>query len=85
MGAAMPTKRRAAKGKAHRITRQAVEAFTAGDTLALHRALGLRPWQPSPLDADTPEPPAWAGTLWAEGWALARHLRGALEAGTPSP
>lgn len=80
----MPTKRRAAKGKAHRITRQAFEAFTAGDGLALHRALGLRPWQPSPLDADAPEPPAWAGPLWADGWRLAHHLRGKLEAMTPS-
>ena len=83
-GAAMPTKRRAVKGKANRITRQAIEAFAAGDGLALHRALGLRPWQPSPLDADAPEPPAWAGTLWADGWALAHDLRGNLEAMTPS-
>ena len=83
-GAAMPTKRRVAKGREHRITRAALEAFTAQDMLGLHRALGLRPWQPSPLDADTPEPPAWAGTLWADGWGLAHDLRGKLEAMTPS-
>jgi len=81
----MPFKRRAAKGRSHRITRQAVEAFTAGDMLALNRALGLRPWQPSPLDADTPEPPAWAGPgPWRDGWPLAHDLRGMLEAMTPS-
>lgn len=81
----MPIKRRAAKGRPHRITRQAVEAFTAGDMLALNRALGLRPWQPSPLDADTPEPPAWAGPgPWRDGWRLAHDLRGMLEAATPS-
>ena len=83
-GAAMPTKRRAAKGRNNRITGQAVEAFMDGDALGLHRALGLRPWQPSPLAADTPEPPAWAGTLWADGWGLAYDLRGKLEAMTPS-
>jgi hypothetical protein len=49
---------------------------------ALHRALGLRPWQPSPLDADTDEPPIWrgAGDLWAADWSLVRGLRLELKA-----
>jgi len=46
----------------------------------LHRALGLRPWQPSPLDADTDEP-IWRrpGDLWAADWLLLRGLRLELE------
>jgi len=77
----MPTKRRTAKGRTHRITRDALEAFTAGDVAGLHLALGLRPWQPSPLDADTPDPPAWAGPgPWRDSWPLALDLRGMLEA-----
>lgn len=79
----MPTKRRAAKGRAHRITREALDAFRAGDRLTLHYALGLRPWQPSPLDADTPVPPAWAALgPWRDSWALACDLRGKLHAAT---
>ena len=48
---------------------------------ALHRALGLRPWQPSPMDADTDEPPAWRSTvdLWAADWPLVHGLRLELE------
>lgn len=76
----MPTKRRAAKGRTHRITRDALAAFQAGDAIALHRALGLRPWQPSPLDAVTPEPPLdIRGGPWAESWPLAFDLRGKLD------
>lgn len=76
----MPTKRRAAKSRTHRITREALDAFRAGDKLTLHRALGLRPWQPSPLEADKPEPPCdMPGGPWAEAWPLAFDLRGKLE------
>ena len=71
---------RTPKARQHRITATALEAFEAGDWIALHRALGLRPWQPSPLDAATPEAPEWAGRLdaWREGWPLARELRAEL-------
>lgn len=77
----MPIKKRIAKGRAHRLTADATDAFGAGDVLALHAALGLRPWQPSPLDAGTPNPPAWAhpGTGWTAAWPLARELRLRLE------
>ena len=76
----MPTKRRTAKGRPHRITPEAVNAFRAGDWIALHRALGLRPWQPSPLEAFTPEPPPdMRGGPWADAWPLAFGLRGKLE------
>jgi hypothetical protein len=78
----MPIKRRLAKGITHRITPEAIAAFGAGDWMALHRALGLAPWQVSPLDTDTPLPPAWASqcsaTVWAGAWQTARDLRQAL-------
>lgn len=76
----MPMKRRLAKGRAHRLTTEANEAFRDGDDARLRAALGLRPWQPSPLEADTPEPPAWAGgSAWASEWPLAHDLRVKLE------
>ena len=81
----MPTKRRIAKGRDNRITPEAVAAFATGDWMELHRALGLKPWQPSPLDTDTPEPPPHAQKgPWAEAWPLAFDLRGKLEAMKPS-
>jgi len=52
----MPVKRRQTKAKEHKLTPEAVEAFRAGAWLDLHRALGLKPWQASPLDADAPSP-----------------------------
>jgi hypothetical protein len=48
----MPVKRRLHKGRPHRITDGAVEAWRAGDHMALHRALDLRPWETSPFDVD---------------------------------
>jgi hypothetical protein len=47
----------------------------------LRLALGLAPWQPSPLDTDTEEPPDWAGRgdSWREAWPLVRGLRLELE------
>ena len=63
----MPIKRRLSKGRAHRITPEAIAAFEAGDRMALHRALGLGPWMPSPLETDGPEPPTWSAprSAWA--------------------
>ncbi len=76
----MPVKARSAKARRHRITPEAVEAFVAGDRLALHRALDLRPWQPSPLATDADAPPAWSRPgPWHDAWALVRGLRLELE------
>lgn len=47
----MPIRRRRRKRHAHLITPDAIDAFVASDWHALHAALGLRPWQYSPLDA----------------------------------
>lgn len=75
----MPTKRRLSKIAAYRITDDAVLAFLRGDCAELGRALGLKPWQVSPLDAIEPGPPIWAhGTIWGDGWPLAREIREGL-------
>ena len=73
----MPVKARTGKTRRHRITPEAVEAFVARDRLALHRALDLRPWHPSPLDTDADAPPAWSrpGSPWHDAWTLVRGLR----------
>ena len=59
----MPVKRRAHKGRPHRVTPEAIDAFSAGDSSALHDALGLPPWVPSPLEVHPDEVSPWpAGT-----------------------
>lgn len=62
-----------------RITAEAVAAFRAGDWIGLHRALRLRPWEASPLDAAT-DTPIRGGQPYVDSWAQARELRLALEA-----
>ncbi len=77
----MPAKRRVAKTRSHRVTPAALEAFQGGKIVPLMRALGMRLWQVSPLEADGPEPPANASGADRESWALAWELRQELEAG----
>jgi hypothetical protein len=50
----MSTNRRTIRrgGKQGRITPEAIAAWQAADFTALHRALGLKPWEPSPLPAE---------------------------------
>lgn len=59
----------------------ALGAFEAGDQKALHCALCLSPWIPSPLIAESPYPPAWVtpGGSWAKDWQKAWELRQALQ------
>ena len=81
----MPVKRRGAKARPHRITPDAIAAFLAADFVALHRALDLALYEPSPLPqsvealgVDPDNPPRADGTAWAEAWpkvvALQREL-----------
>lgn len=72
----MPTRRRRRKRQEHAITPAAIAAFRAGDWMALHAALNLKPWQYSPLDA-TETRQAWEDH---KRHALALELRQALEA-----
>ncbi|QKC83950.1 hypothetical protein [Mesorhizobium sp. NZP2077] len=60
----------------------AVEAFRAGDRLALGQALDLKPWEPNPLDVDGPLAPDWArhdGTAWSQAWSASWEVRQQLE------
>ena len=77
----MPVKRRGSKARQHRVTPEAVEAFERGDWMGLHRALGLRPWQMSPLDVDPAEEPPndHGGNPYDKSWSLACELRAELE------
>ena len=62
-------------------------AYEAGDYLALHAALGLKPWEVSPLPMRiTPlgvtqgPPPAWAKEGgWFDSWAQAQELQRLLQ------
>ena len=84
----MPVKRRNSKARPNRITPESVEAFRAGDYMALHRALGLPPWHPSPLpdsvDAlgvNPKGPPDYrTGESWGEFWQQAVELQRELMA-----
>jgi hypothetical protein len=41
---------------------------------ALVCALGLKPWEASPVDVDE-EPCSWSGNLYADSWSRAQELR----------
>lgn len=75
----MPAKRTKAKQRQARITPEAVAAYRASDRVALHRALGLKPWEASPIDAtgDCPWSPGSAGE---RTWDKVVGLRAELEA-----
>ena len=61
-----------------RITPAAVDAFNNDEWLVLHRLLGLKPWEPSPLDVMSAEQDGWS-SIDAERWAEIRELRRQLE------
>ncbi|MER8644676.1 hypothetical protein [Mesorhizobium sp. M1252] len=83
----MPVKRRKDKSRAFKITEAAIDAYRARDFRALHQALGLRPWEMSPLP-DTPlgcnpaNPPAETErtNLFAQSFQQALELQRELEA-----
>ena len=77
----MPVKRRIQKNRPHRITPEAIAAWEAGDFDALHCALGLRPWERSPLPrtltalgVDQGPPPEWENPQTST-WAMAQNLQ----------
>ncbi len=73
----MPVKARRHKIRNHRITPEAVDAFRSADELTLHRALGLKPWEASPLDRNNPY---LVGSPYSISWEKSRELRTELEA-----
>jgi hypothetical protein len=71
----MPTKRTRRAPRQHGLRAAAIEAWQAGDHLALHRALGLLPWEASPIEAHG-TPPAWAAAMpYGQSWPRAAELR----------
>ncbi len=77
----MPTKRsRIPRPLARQISAAAIAAYRANDWLQLHRELGLRPWEASPLDVRADDPPVPETNAWAASWPQAVELRKALEA-----
>lgn len=86
----MPLKRRAGKSRVHKVTAEAIEAWRAGDYSRLHMALGLRPWEMSPLPEDLtalgvgPEKPGYDDG-WSASWAQARELQLLLLKEAPAP
>jgi hypothetical protein len=86
----MPTKRTPLKRSHRRITQAAIEAWKACDYSGLHQALGLRPWEMSPLPEElTPlgcsaEPPTLnknrLGDMWCASWHQAKELQRELMA-----
>lgn len=82
----MPTKRTPRnRNVKRRITPAAIEAFRANDFKSLHHALGLRPWEMSPLPRDIeplgcdPERPPNSGTtLFDQSFERAVELQRAL-------
>jgi hypothetical protein len=76
----MPVKRRKSKHRAFQLTPDVFVAFEAGDYCALHRALGLKPWQPSPLDTDLEGPPPYGGPelCWNQARPLVLEIRRAI-------
>jgi hypothetical protein len=82
----MPTKRRRLANRQVGIPPAALEAWRVGDFHKLNRALGIRPWQPSPFDVTSREPPASAPVntpfydAWPHAWALREAL---LQHGPP--
>ena len=83
----MPVKKRTAKGRPHRITGEAVEAYRQGDYMRLHRALGLMPWECSPLPVEVdglgvdqgPRPSYYDER---HGWEQSQELQRELEKAT---
>ena len=75
----MTTKRIPINRPRHRISPGAIACYQAGDDRALHAALGLRPWEVSPLRVDQGSAPG-GPTAWAASWPQAQHLQRELEA-----
>ena len=79
----MPTRRNALKHSAKlRVSRAAIDAWQRGDFLALHRALGLMPWQESPfpqeiepLGVHQGPPPDYYDERGRADWAQAQALQ----------
>lgn len=75
----MATKRAKRRRPQHvRVAPAAVRHFIRGERLELHRELGLKPWQASPLDV-RPATDTESRTAWGQSLDKAREFREELE------
>jgi hypothetical protein len=74
----MPAKRVKSKAR-NRITPEALEAYRQGEWLLLHRYLGLKPWEASPLDAQPGVNNGPISGVYERTIPQARQLRAELE------
>ena len=72
-------RKRTTRNLAQRVTAKAIAAFTAGDSVTLHREMRLPPWQLSPLDTEDGPCPYAVRTAGANTWADSVALRKELE------
>ena len=74
----MPAKRRQPKTRPNSITPEAIAAFRNRDSVALRRALGLKPWEANPLDVERADAelgiPSPYGDSVPKGLALRKQL-----------
>jgi hypothetical protein len=75
---AVTTKRIPINRPRHRISPEAIAAYEAGDDRALDAALGLRPWEVSPLRVDQGPGPG-GPTAWAASWPKAQQVQREIE------
>jgi hypothetical protein len=62
------------------LTADAIEAFKAGDRQRLHKALGLKLWDVSPLEVSPGEECFYpSGATGALGWRRITEIRRALD------
>jgi hypothetical protein len=76
----MPQRRRISKAKRLRITPDALEAYRQGDWPLLHRHLGLKPWEASPLDVRPTDAERTGAGVYEQSIPTALQLRAELEA-----
>jgi hypothetical protein len=77
----MPTRRVPLHRPRRRISQAAVDAWQRGDVWAVHHALGLAPWEYSPVPLAwgayglPSEPSTHQGTALEQSWAKIRKLQ----------
>ncbi len=76
----MPARRGHTRRHESAITPEAVDAFVAKDYARLHSAIGLKPWEVSPIQVDSYGPPRAGGSPWTDSFPKALKLRADLEA-----
>lgn len=80
----MPTRRGHTRRTESAITPEAVDAFVANDYSRLHTALGLKPWEVSPIHVASYDLRPAGVSPWTDSFPKALQLRAELEAAVRS-